>query len=70
MYIAHILMQRESVNVDMHLMNLGSAYVTLVLLGLKGDAISLLLGDQYYRFRYLCMSSLHKVWSKVRRYTH
>ena len=51
-------------------MNLDSAYVTLVLLGLEDDAISLLFGDQYQRFRYLCMSGLHKLWSKVSRYIH
>ena len=71
-------MQRESVygtiyckydNVYVHLMNLECEYVTLVLLGLEDDAISLLLGDQSQRFRHLCMSGLHKIWSKVNRYT-
>ena len=57
-------------NVYVHLMNLECEYVLLVLLGLEDDdAISLLLGDQSQRFRHLCMSGLHKVWSKVNRYT-
>ena len=57
-------------DVYVHLMNLDYAYVTLVLLGLEDDATSLLLGHQSQRFRYLCMSGLHKIWSKVSRYTH
>ena len=44
-------------------------YVTLVLLGLEDDATSLLLGDQSQRFKNLCLSGLHKIWSKVSRYT-
>ena len=56
-------------DVYVHLMNLDCAYVTLVL-GLEEDATSLLLGHQSQRFRYLCMASLHKKWSKVSRYTH
>ena len=32
---------------------------------LEDDSISLLLGDQSPRFRHLCMSGLHKIWSKV-----
>ena len=56
-------------NVYVHLMNLECEYVTLVLLGLEDDAISLLLGDQSQRFRHLCMSGLHKIWSKVNRST-
>ena len=72
---AHILMQKEPVlqlNDDfyVHLMNLDCAYVTLVLLGLEDDATSLVLGHKSHRFRYLCMSGLHKIWSKVSRYTH
>ena len=73
-------MQRESVNGTIYcnkmmtstfiLMNLDCVYVTLVLLGLEDDATRLLLGDQSQRFRYLCMSGLHKIWSKVSRYTH
>ena len=57
-------------DVYVHLMNQDCAYVTLVLLGLEGYATSLLLGHQSQRFRYLCMSGLHKIWSKVSRYTH
>ena len=57
-------------DVYVHLMNLDCAYVTLVLLGLEDDATSLLLGHQSLRFRYLCMSCLHKIWAKVSRYTH
>ena len=57
-------------DVYVHLMNLDYAYVTLVLLGLEDNATSLLLGHQSQRFRYLCMSGLHKIWSKVSRYTH
>ena len=57
-------------DVYVHLMNLDYAYVTLVLLGLEDDATSLLLGHQSQRFRYLCMFGLHKIWSKVSRYTH
>ena len=56
-------------NVYVHLVNLDSTYVTLVLLGLEDDATSLLLGDQSQRFKNLCMSGLHKIWSKVSRYT-
>ena len=56
-------------NVYVHLMNLDSTYVTLVLLGLEDEATSLLLGDQSQRFKNLCMSGLHKIWSKVSRYT-
>ena len=56
-------------NVYVHLINLECEYVTLVLLGLEDDAISLLLGDQSQMFRHLCMSGLHKIWSKVNRYT-
>ena len=56
-------------NVSVNLMNIESAYVTLVLLGLEDDAISVLLGDQSQRFSHLCMSGLHKIWSKVNRYT-
>ena len=56
--------------VYIHLINLECAYVTLVLLGLEDDATSLLLGDQSQKFGYLCMSGLHKIWSKVSRYTH
>ena len=77
--VAHILMQRVSLwynilqlndDVYVHLMNLDYAYVTLVLLGLEDDATILLLGHQSQRFRYLCMSGLHKIWAKVSRYTH
>ena len=50
-------------------MNLDSTYVTLVLLGLEDDATSQLLGDQSQRFKNLCMSGLHKICSKVSRYT-
>ena len=57
-------------DVYVHLMNLDCAYFALVLLGLEDDATSLLLGHQSQRFRYLCMSGLHKLWSKVSRYTH
>ena len=53
--------------VYVHLMNLECEYVTLVLLGLEDNAIMLLLGDQSQRFRHLCMSGLHKMWSKVKR---
>ena len=38
-------------NVYVHLMNLDSTYVTLVLLGLDDDATSLLLGDQSQGFK-------------------
>ena len=54
-------------NAYVHLMNLDCAYVTLVLIGLEDDVTCLLLGDQSKRFRYLCMSGLHKIWSKVSR---
>ena len=50
-----------------HLMNLDSTCVTLVLLGLEDDATSLLLSDQSQRFKNLCMSGLHKILSKVSR---
>ena len=46
-------------------MNLDSAYVTLVLLGLEDYAFSRLLGDQLLMFRYLNMSSLHNIWPNV-----
>ena len=52
-----------------HLMNLDSTYVTLVLLGLEDDSTSLLLGDQSQSFKNLCMSGMLKIWSKVSRYT-
>ena len=43
------------------LMNLDRAYITctLVLLGLKDGAISLLLGYQSQKFRYLCIFGLY-----------
>ena len=50
-------------------MNLDSSYVTLVLLGLEDDATSMLLDDQSQRLKNLCISGLHKIWSKVSRYT-
>ena len=56
-------------SVYVHLMNLDCAYVTLVLPDLEDDAIILLLVDQSRRFRHLPMSGLHKIWSKVNRYT-
>ena len=69
--VARSLMKRESLqlndSVSVHLMNL--EYVTLVLTDLEDDAIILLLVDQSQRFRHLCMSGLHKIWSKVNRYT-
>ena len=46
-------------NVYVPLTNLECAYVTLVLLRLDDDAISLLLGDQSQKFRHLRMSGLH-----------
>ena len=54
-------------SVSVHLVNL--EYVTLVLTDLEADAIILLLVVQSQRFRHLCMSGLHKIWSKVNRYT-
>ena len=52
-------------NAYVHLMNLDCAYITR----LENDVTGLLLGDQSQKFRYLCMSSLQKIWSKVSRYT-
>ena len=49
-------------DVYVHLISLYRAYVALVILGLEVDATSLLLGNQSQRFRYLCMSGLHKIW--------
>ena len=46
-----------------HLINLNSSYVTLVLLGLEDDPTRLSLGGQSQRFKNLCMSGLHKIWS-------
>ena len=59
-----------SKNIWKSLVDLDFAYVTLVLLGLEDVATSLLLGHKSRRFRYLCMSGLHKIWSKVSRYTY
>ena len=52
-----------------HLMNLDYTYVTFVILGLEDEATSLSLGYQSQRFKNLCISGLHKIWSKMSRYT-
>ena len=67
--VVRILMQRISLwysivqlndDANVHLMNLDSNYVTLVLLGLEDDATSLLLRDQSQKFKNLCVSGLHQ----------
>ena len=48
-----------------YLRSLDKTFLTLIFLGLEVDRVHSSLGSLYQMFRFLCLSNLHQMWSKV-----